>query len=121
MLEKVLKSGTGWRIGWNPTNPYPGLVGADEWAFELTAAELEDFCRLLAQLVDNMRSIQSELMEDETIACEAETNLLWMQASGFASKYTLRLILSSGRGCEGNWGDDAIPDLVNAASNLKLF
>jgi Domain of unknown function (DUF1818) len=121
MLEKVLKSGTGWRIGWNPTNPYPGLVGADDWAFELTSAELEDFCRLLEQLVDNMRSISAELMEDENIACEAETSLLWMQASGLATKYSLRLILSSERGCEGNWGVDAIPDLVTAVSNLKLF
>jgi hypothetical protein len=121
MLEKVLKSGTGWRIGWNPTNPHPGLIGADDWAFELTSAELEDFCRLLGQLVDNMRSIQSELMEEENITCEAETSLLWMQVSGLPTKYNLRLILNTGRGCEGNWTAEAVSDLVNAVSNLKFF
>jgi Domain of unknown function (DUF1818) len=120
-MQKVLKSGAGWRIGWNPETEYQGLVGSDDWAFELTATELADFCRLLGQLVDNMRSIQSELMDEESIACEAETELVWMQVAGIPSQYSLRLILNTGRGCEGNWAAEAVADLVVAVDSLKFF
>jgi Domain of unknown function (DUF1818) len=120
-MQKVLKSGAGWRIGWNPGTEYQGLVGSDNWAFELTAKELADFCRLLGQLVDNMRSIQSELMDEENIACEAESELVWMQVAGIPSKYSLRLILNTGRGCEGNWAAESVPDLVAAVDSLKFF
>ncbi len=120
-MQKVLQSGAGWRIGWNPANSHPGLVGSDDWAFELTSAELEDFCRLLGQLVDNMRSIQAELMDEETITCEAESNLIWMQVSGLPHLYRLRLILSTERNCEGNWTAASVPDLAIAASKLKFF
>jgi Domain of unknown function (DUF1818) len=120
-MQKVLKSGDGWRIGWNPASEYQGLVGSDDWAFELTAEELADFCRLLGQLVANIRSIQPELMDAESIACEAETELIWMQVAGIPSEYSLRLILHTGRSCEGNWAADAVPDLVAAVDSLKFF
>ena len=119
-MQKVLKSGTGWRIGWNPTGEYQGLVGGDDWAFELTGTELNDFCRLLRQLVDNMRSIQAELMDQETIACEAESELVWMQVSGLSNQYDLRVILSTGRSCEGNWAAAAVPELVAAVESLRF-
>jgi hypothetical protein len=120
-MQKVLKSGAGWRIGWNPEGKYPGLLGSDDWALELTAVELADFCRLLGQLVDNMRSIQSELMDEESIVCEAESELVWMQVSGFPRKYSLRLILNTGRSCEGNWTAEAVPGLVGAVDSLSIF
>lgn len=120
-MQKVLKSGTGWRLGWNPMNKYPGLVGAEDWAIELTADELEDFCRLLGQLVANMQLMQTELMDEESIACEAESNLIWLQVQGFPSKYNLRLIVNTGRSCEGNWQAEAVAELVSAAHSLKIF
>lgn len=120
-MTKVLKSGTGWRIGWNPAGEYPGLVGSDDWAFELSAIEFADFCRLLGQLAENMRSIQAELMDEESIACEAESDLVWIQVAGFPSKYSLRLILNTGRSCEGNWAADAVPELIVAAASLEFF
>jgi hypothetical protein len=120
-MEKVLKAGAGWRIGWNRDSEYPGLVGSDDWAIELTSAELADFCRLLGQLVDNMRSIEAELMDEESIAGEAESDLVWMQVEGIPSKYSLRLILNTGRSCEGNWSADAVPELIVAAQSLQVF
>ncbi len=120
-MEKVLKSGAGWRIGWNPAGAYQGLVGGDDWAFELTAEELADFCRLLGQLVANIRSIAVELMDEESIACEAESDLVWMQLAGISGEYGLRLILNSGRSCEGNWHADAVAELITAVDILKFF
>ena len=43
-----------------------------------------------------MRSIQAELMDEENIACEAESELIWMQVAGLPSEYSLRLILNTG-------------------------
>ncbi len=120
-MQKVLKSGIGWRIGWNPDAEYPGLIGAEDWAFELTSLELADFCRLLGQLVENVRSIQAELMDEEKIACEVESESMWLQVEGIPGKYSLRIILSTGRSCEGNWAAEAVADLVLAVDSLKFF
>jgi len=121
-MSKILKSGSGWRIGWNPeAGEFPGLVGGENWAVELTAAELNDFCRLLAQLAATLDQMSSELMDAEKIACEAESDLLWMEVAGYPHAYTLQFILNSGRRAEGNWGVEAVPSLVQAAQTLQTF
>ena len=114
---RVLKKGNGWRIGFNPAAPeFKGLVGTDDWAVELTESELNDFCRLLAQLADTMEQMKSELMDEEKIACEAESNLLWMQVEGFPHAYNL------GRCVEGQWNDcAAVRDLIQAAAMVEIF
>ncbi|MEA5603282.1 DUF1818 family protein [Nostoc sp. UHCC 0252] len=121
-MERVIKTGSGWRIGWNPdATEFQGLVGTDNWAIELTEAELNDFCRLLAQLADTMKQLATELMEEEKIACEAESDLLWMEVEGYPHDYSLRFILNTGRGVEGKWDASAVPDLLQAAGMLKVF
>ncbi len=122
MIERVLKQGKGWRIGWNPTaESYHGLVGGDDWAIELTEVELADFCRLLAQLAQTMEQMTEELMDEERIACEAESDLLWLEVEGYPHDYCLRLILNQGRRCEGNWSAQVVPELLQAAQMLKVF
>jgi len=120
-MERLIKNGLGWRLGWNPkATDYQGLVGGDDWAIELTEAELDDFCRLLAQLAQTMSQMASELMESEKITCEAESDLLWMEVAGVPSTYTLHFILNTGRRCEGSWLPPAVPGLVQAAQSLKV-
>ncbi|QYX33098.1 DUF1818 family protein [Sphaerospermopsis torques-reginae] len=121
-MEKVIKSGTGWHIGWNPDAPeFKGLVGTDNWAVELTEVELDDFCRLLNKLADTMKHLATELMDEEKIACEAESDLLWMEVEGYPHSYSLRFILNTGRCAEGQWDAHAVPGLVAAAAMLKVF
>ncbi|PSB03813.1 DUF1818 family protein [Merismopedia glauca] len=121
-MERVVKSGLGWRIGWNPeAGEFTGLVGSDDWAIELTQAELEDFCQLLSQLSTSMEAIAHELMDQEKITCEAETNLLWMEVAGYPHAYTLRLILHSGRRSEAYWSESVVPDLWQAVQSLQVF
>lgn len=121
-MERLVKQGAGWRLGWNPeASDYQGLVGGDDWAIELTGAELDDFCRLLAQLAQTMSQMASELMDEEKIACEAESDLLWMEVEGYPSAYSLCFILNTGRRGEGNWLTDAVPGLVQATQSLKVF
>jgi hypothetical protein len=121
-MEKLLKRGTGWRLGWNPqAEVYQGLVGSDDWAIELTIAELEDFCRLLRQLTAAMAAMTEELMDEERIACEAESDLLWLEVEGFPHSYSLRLILYRDRGFEGNWHEGAANELARQLDNFKGF
>jgi Domain of unknown function (DUF1818) len=121
-MERLIKSGSGWRIGWKPDAPeFKGLLGTDDWAIELTEAELSDFCRLLIQLADTMKQLATELMDEERIACEAESDLLWMEVEGYPHAYNLRFILNTGRCAEGQWNASAVPGLLQATGILKVF
>jgi hypothetical protein len=120
--ERLIRSGVGWRIGWNPdASQYKGLLGGESWAVELTEAELNDFCRLLEQLAQTMSLIAAELMDEEKIACEAESDLLWMEAEGYPHAYSLHFILNTGRRSEGSWSPEAVPALIQATQMLKVF
>ncbi len=121
-MSRFLKSGPGWRIGYDPEAlEFKGLVGTDDWALELTEAELNDFCRLLGQLVDTMKHMTPELMDEEAIACEVESDRLWLEAEGYPQAYTLHLMVLSGRRAEGRWSAQAVDPLFQAACSLKVF
>ena len=121
-MERILKSGLGWRIGWDPNAPeFKGLVGGKDWAMELTEAEFNDFCRLLRQLSETMNQMSHELMDQEKIAGEAESDRLWMQVEGYPDAYNLQLILNTGRRGEGSWQAEAVQGLVQAAKTIKVF
>ncbi|MDB9313243.1 DUF1818 family protein [Spirulina sp. CS-785/01] len=121
-MQKIVKSGSGWRIGWNPAaSEYQGLIGSEDWAIELTAPELEDFCRLAKQLATTMETMADELMDEERITCEAESDRLWLEVEGYPHTYSLRFILNSGRQCEGGWPPPVVPELLEAMERLKVF
>ncbi|MEB3827371.1 DUF1818 family protein [Phormidium sp. CCY1219] len=121
-MNRIIKSGPGWRIGWDPeAAEFKGLVGGDDWAIELTEEELNDFCRLLGQLAHTMTQMANELMDEEKIACEAESDWLWMEVEGYPDAYRLHLILNRGRRCECSWPPAPLPELVRAAKGLKIF
>ncbi|UZQ53991.1 DUF1818 family protein [Trichothermofontia sichuanensis B231] len=120
--QKVLKQGKGWRLGWDPTAiEFVGLVGTDEWAIELTAAEFQDFCRLLQQLAETMTAMASELMPEERITCEAESEWVWLAVEGYPHAYGLSVIIHSGRRAEGYWPPAAVPGLLAATQTWSVF
>ncbi|NJO77317.1 MAG: DUF1818 family protein [Cyanobacteria bacterium RM1_2_2] len=121
-MVRQLKSGMGWRLGWNPdAEIFQGLVGTDSWAVELTKAELADFCRLVLQLAETMHAMQPELMEEERMGCETESDLVWLEVEGFPHAYRLRLILLTGRRTEAEWTETAVPGLLQAIQTLQVF
>ncbi|MCT7948359.1 DUF1818 family protein [Ancylothrix sp. C2] len=121
-MERIIKTGNGWRLGWQPNaSQYNGLVAGENWAIELTEAELNDFCRLAKQLSDTMQQMTTELMEEEKISCEAESEQLWMEVEGYPSAYSLHFILYSGRGAEGKWPPAAVSEMITAIETLKVF
>ncbi|MBD1912761.1 MULTISPECIES: DUF1818 family protein [unclassified Leptolyngbya] len=121
-MARQLKSGQGWQIGWDPEAPlYRGLVGTEAWALELTEEELDDFCRLATQLADTLAQIASELMDEERITCEVESDRIWMEAEGFPHSFSLRFILLQGRRGEGYWDAEAVTGLIQAMQSLQVF
>lgn len=122
-MGRLLKTGNGWRIGWNPQaqSEFKGLVGTDDWAIELTEQELQDFCRLSMQLAETMSQLSCELMDEEKVTCEAESNLIWLEVSGYSQCYSLRFILLTGRCAEGCWHESAVAGLLQAAQTLQVF
>jgi hypothetical protein len=121
-MARQLKQGAGWRLGWDSDAiAFQGLVGGDEWAIELTTAELEDFCRLMAQLATTLCQMSQELMGEERITCEVESELIWLEAEGYPNHYELRLIVLTGRRGEGFWNAPAVSELLQAAQILKVF
>ena len=122
-MQRFIRSGAGWRVGWDPeASEFKGLVGTDSWAVELTEGELHDFCCLLSQLADTMNQMAAEIMDEEKVTCRAESNLLWMEVTGYPQAYSLKFILNSGRRAEGEWDDaSVVADLRQAVILLKVF
>jgi hypothetical protein len=122
MGQRFIKQGPGWRIGWNEESViYKGLVGSDDWAIELTETEFRDFCRLVLQLGETMELMQAELMDEETITCEVQSDLIWLEVVGFPSAYSLRLLVEQGRRCEGNWQESAVKAMTAAIQVFNGF
>jgi hypothetical protein len=121
-VGRIIKRGEGWQVGWDGAEiDFQGLVGTDDWALELTEAELNDFGRLFAQLVATMEKMKAELMAEESIAIELESDLLWLEAEGYPDAYTLHLILLTGRRGEGRWAATVVPQLWQAVQTLQVF
>ena len=117
--SKQLLSGEGWRIGWrSDVDIYKGLVGADNWAIELTESEFKDFCKLASQLAETMQIMAIELSDAEKICCTQETEDISLEVNGFPDAFTLHLQLLTGRRSEGIWEPDAVPFLIEAIANL---
>jgi hypothetical protein len=122
MGQRFIKEGAGWRLGWDDgASAYPGLLAGSTWAIELTAGEFRDFCRLAQQLTQTMLAIAQELMDEERITCEAESDLVWLEAEGFPDAFALRFILQSGRRCEGSWPVSATREVLQAITQLTVF
>ena len=122
MMTRQVVSGEGWRLGWNPNaEDFYGLIAGGSWALELTEAEFKDFCRLVRQIHDTMTAMAEQLMDEESITCEQETERLWIEADGFPQRYSLRFILLTGRGAEGSWPTPIVPELIEALSQAPFI
>lgn len=114
-MNQQIKSGEGWRLGWNPSaEDFCGLVAGKGWAVELTTAEFTDFCRAAQQLARTMTDMAVQLMDEERLTCEQETEAIWLEVEGFPAAYSLRFILLGGRRAEGEWSPDVVPNIIHA-------
>ena len=117
----MINKGKGWRIGWRADAPvYKGLIGTDNWAIELTKEEMQDFASLLIKINQVMIDMSEHLMDEEKITCELDTDLLWLEASGFPHEYSLTVIFSQQRSCEVSFPADVIPSFINTVQSLNF-
>ena len=121
-MTRTIKAGEGWRVGWNPeANPYQGMVAGDGWAIELTTAEFQDLAKFSVDLEQAIAAIAAELMDEERITCEAESHHIWVEATGFPGNYSLRFLLLTGRGAEGEWPPAIVPAVQLALRSVQIF
>ena len=121
MGRRMLVEGAGFRVGWDPGGgEFMGLVGTMEWAVELTVEEWADFRRLAIELAQTMAAMAIELMDEEALSVELETDRIWMEAEGFSLRYGLRFMTQGGRGVEGAWLAEAVPGLLAAIAQMDV-
>lgn len=129
MLER---EGQGWRLAWDPQRePFPLLIGGEDWASELTAAEGQALWRALTCVSAQHRDLVDTLMEEETITLEFTSPLssalkgaageLWLALEGDRRDWSLRFVLQPApgqRGLEGFWGKGAAAAFARACAVL---
>ncbi len=119
MAHPPLRKGSGWRLGWDPTQQnFVALVGGETWALELTREEWQTFVKGLQCLQRDMEALGSQLMADEGITLEQTFPTLTLIASGSSTAWSLYLQLHQGRRGEGFWSADAVPELCQAVTQL---
>lgn len=122
MSDQKLRKGQDWRLGWRPeAEGFCGLVGGNTWAIELTCDEFTEFCHLFTQLIETMATMASELMDEEAIAIDLQTERIWMLAQGYPQDYAIRFVLLTGRRGEGEWSGGAIAELGEAIQRIHVF
>jgi Domain of unknown function (DUF1818) len=121
-MARQLRSGIGWRVGWDAEAlAFQALVGAEDWAVELTQAEFDEFCRFALQLSEAIEQMRSELMDEEAIACEASSDQLWMEVRGYPDAYRLSFIALTGRRAEGSWSIEATKEVLRVVQMVQVF
>ncbi|BAY52186.1 hypothetical protein NIES2134_102110 [Thermostichus vulcanus NIES-2134] len=114
-----MRVGQGWRVGWRSDQHYAGLVGAEDWATELTDAEFRAFVELFRQLHEQLQAIAPELMPEEMITLSGHNDAVQLELEGYPHAYSLHLIVLGDRRVEGTWPAPVPPDFLLACCELK--
>lgn len=119
--------GPGWRFAVDPSrDPYPVLVGTDDWAVELTAAEASALRGSALRLVSELETLSDQLMPEEQISLELDCDLVWVELEGRPGELSLRFVLQplastgGGRGVEGRWTVPATAALLAVLAQHHL-
>ena len=120
--------GDGWRLLVDPArHPFPVLIGGEDWAAELTWAEVQELRQLAAELERQLLAIADQLMPEEQIDLELERALnpgsQWMELEGDCRSWSLRFVLTPApglRALEAGWGPQASAAITAALQGLAL-
>lgn len=118
----MLWQGRGWRLGWEATPAgWRGLIGAEAWAFEVDAGELQDLARHLPGLVAAMAAMVEELADGEELTCEAGGDRLHLSATGFPDTYRVYVRVGGNRPAEGFWASAAMAEMLVALAQGQVL
>lgn len=103
-------------------DPYPVLIGGNDWATELRAEEARALCDGCSLLAEELEAIAHRLMPEERVTLELERGPLWMELEGRPFSCRLRFVLSPGpsaRGVEAGWDEPASAALMAALRQAR--
>lgn len=124
--------GPGWRLQTEPSRlHFPALIGAEDWAVELSSAEYAALRRAILSLRLQWQELLPSLMAEEQLDLEVDLTLesdatreqgsLHVALSGDGTGWALRFVLtpaSGSRAVEGGWGVQASALLAAALERL---
>ncbi len=119
----IKKEGQGWRIirDSSRTN-FSTLIGGESWAIELNQHEWNTLVKAVNNLSDQYQDIKVQLMDDEDITLEMESNPWLAILKGDKNGWNLKLILNSSdsliRGAEVYWPSNVTCQLANAMRTM---
>ena len=119
----IKKEGPGWRIIRDSSRGnFSTLIGGESWAIELNQSEWETLVKIVINLSDQYKNIKDQLMGDEDITLEFESNPWLAIMKGDQYGWNLKLILESSdslnRGAEVFWPRNVTFNLSNAMRTM---
>ena len=119
----IKKEGPGWRIIRDSSRDnFSTLIGGQSWAIELNQHEWETLVKVVIDLSDQYKDIKDQLMGDEDITLELESNPWLAILKGDQHGWELKLILectdSSNRGAEVSWPRNVTFNIANAMRTM---
>ena len=92
----IINNEKNWRLVKNlDKGKYCFLIGANNWAIELSNEEFDSLCQLLIKIEKQLNSIKGELMEEELINFEIEKSPWYIELDGNKNQWSLSIILES--------------------------
>jgi len=119
----IKKEGPGWRlIRDSSRDNFSTLIGGESWAIELNQFEWKTLVKVVIDLSDQYKNIKEQLMGDEDITLELESDPWLAILKGDQYGWKLKLILDSSdslnRGAEVSWPRNVTTNVANAMRTM---
>ena len=119
----IKKEGPGWRlIRDSSRGNFSTLIGGESWAIELNQFEWKTLVKVVIDLSDQYKNIKEQLMGDEDITLELESDPWLAILKGDQNGWKLKLILDSSdslnRGAEVSWPRNVTTNVANAMRTM---
>ena len=119
----IKKEGPGWRlIRDSSRDNFSTLIGGESWAIELNQFEWKTLVKVVIDLSDQYKNIKEQLMGDEDITLELESDPWLAILKGDQNGWKLKLILDSSdslnRGAEVSWPRNVTTNVANAMRTM---
>ena len=119
----IKKEGPGWRIIRDSSREnFSTLVGGEAWAIELNQSEWKTLVKVVIDLSDQYKKTKDQLMDEEDITLEMESNPWLGILKGDKNGWKLKLILSPSssfdRGAEVSWPRNVTEAVTNAMRTM---
>ena len=119
----IKKEGPGWRLIRDASREnFSTLIGGESWAIELNQFEWKTLVKVVIDLSDQYKNIKDQLMGDEDITIELESDPWLAILKGDQNGRKLKLILDSSdslnRGAEVSWPRNVTTNVANAMRTM---